>query len=225
MSAHKYDFQCEEEDHTKNERIPTKPSQWGYVAPRVMKPRSSVKMYASSVPTDEDYEEDYFNKNERTTKTEMKADASWDKAWRQPIVSGNWKSNGDRDFIESYPKNVLNKSKWDPLYMQVCVAPTDIHLSEVQKVVNSDINVMAQNVSRWPSGAFTGNITAHMLKDINVNWALTGHSERRTKNGTSDQDVAMKTKVAIEEGMTVMVCIGEGLEERELGKADKINAR
>jgi len=143
MSAHKYDFQCEEEDHTKNERIPTKPSQWGYVAPRVMKPRSSVKMYASSVPTDEDYEEDYFNKNERTTKTEMKADASWDKAWRQPIVSGNWKSNGDRDFIESYPKNVLNKSKWDPLYMQVCVAPTDIHLSEVQKVVNSDINVMA----------------------------------------------------------------------------------
>jgi len=100
-------------------------------------------MYASAVPTDEDYEEDYFNKNERTTKTEMKADASWDKAWRQPIVSGNWKSNGDRDFIESYPKNVLNKSKWDPLYMQVCVAPTDIHLSEVQKVVNSDINVMA----------------------------------------------------------------------------------
>jgi len=64
-----------------------------------------------------------------------------------------------------------------------------------------------------------------MLKDINVNWALTGHSERRTKNGTTDQDVAMKTKVAIEEGMTVMVCIGEGLEERELGKADKINAR
>ena len=182
-------------------------------------------MYASAVPTVEDYEEDYSTKNERTTKTEMKADASWDKAWRQPIVSGNWKSNGDRDFIESYPKNVLNKSKWDPLYMQVCVAPTDIHLSEVQKVVSSDINVMAQNVSRWPSGAFTGNITAHMLKDINVNWALTGHSERRTKNGTTDQDVAMKTKVAFEEGMTVMVCIGEGLEERELGKADKINAR
>ena len=64
---------------------------------------------------------------------------------------------------------------------------------------------MAQNVSRWPSGAFTGNITAHMLKDIGVNWALTGHSERRTKNGTTDQDVAVKTKVAIENVMTVLI--------------------
>lgn len=64
-----------------------------------------------------------------------------------------------------------------------------------------------------------------MMKDIGVNWALTGHSERRTKNGTSDQDVAMKTKVAIENEMMVMACIGEGLEEREMGKADKINAR
>lgn len=64
-----------------------------------------------------------------------------------------------------------------------------------------------------------------MLKDIGVNWALTGHSERRTKNGTTDQSVAVKTKVAIENGMTVMACIGEGLEEREMGKADQINAR
>jgi len=79
---------------------------------------------------------------------------------------------------------------------------------------------MCQNVSRWPSGAFTGNITAHMMKDIGVNWALTGHSERRTKNGMTDLEVALKTKVAIENEMMVMVCIGEGLEEREMGKAD-----
>jgi len=153
------------------------------------------------------------------------AEDSWASAKRTPVVGGNWKSNGDRDFISTFPKEVLNKSSWDSDKLEVCVAPTDIHLSEVQNSVKEDFNVMAQNVSRWPSGAFTGNITAHMLKDIGVNWALTGHSERRTKNGTTDQDVAVKTKVAIENGMTVMACIGEGLEEREMGKADKINAR
>ena len=56
---------------------------------------------------------------------------------------------------------------------------------------------MAQTVSQYPAGAFTGNITAHMMKDIGVNWALTGHSERRTKNGMTDLVVALKTNVAI----------------------------
>jgi len=64
-----------------------------------------------------------------------------------------------------------------------------------------------------------------MMKDMNVNWALTGHSERRTKCGSTDQNVAKKTNVAIQNDMMVMVCIGEGLEERETGKADAICAR
>jgi len=50
---------------------------------------------------------------------------------RVPVVGGNWKSNGDRDFISTFPKEVLNKSSWDPEKLEVCVAPTDIHLSEV----------------------------------------------------------------------------------------------
>lgn len=155
----------------------------------------------------------------------MAEEDSWAKARRVPVVGGNWKSNGDREFIDTFPEKVLNKSSWDTDKLEVCVAPTDLHLSEVQVAVKEDFNVMAQNVSQFPSGAFTGNITANMLKDIGVSWALTGHSERRVKNGTSDQNVALKTKVAIENGMTVMACIGEGLEEREMGKADKINAR
>jgi len=64
-----------------------------------------------------------------------------------------------------------------------------------------------------------------MMKDFGINWALTGHSERRTKCGSTDKQVALKTNVAIQNGMTVMVCIGEGLEERESGKADQICAR
>ena len=50
---------------------------------------------------------------------------------RVPVVGGNWKSNGDRDFISTFPKEVLNKSSWDSEKLEVCVAPTDIHLSEV----------------------------------------------------------------------------------------------
>ena len=63
------------------------------------------------------------------------------------------------------------------------------------------------------------------MKDIGVQWTLTGHSERRTLCKESDKDVALKTKAAIEEGVTVMACIGEQLEDRESGKTDEVNAR
>lgn len=75
---------------------------------------------------------------------------SWSEVTRMPIVCGNWKTNGDRDFITTFPREVLNKSYWDAKQMQVIVAPTDIHLSEVKKSVKEGINVMAQNVSQHP---------------------------------------------------------------------------
>merc|ERR1719213_519223 len=109
--------------------------------------------------------------------------------------------------------------------MSVCVAPTDIHLTSVNNIVNDGINVMAQDVSQYPKGAYTGNVTADQLKDICVQWTLTGHSERRTLCKESDEDVAKKTKAAIDSGVTVMACIGELLEERESGKTDEVNAR
>jgi triosephosphate isomerase (TIM) len=85
--------------------------------------------------------------------------------------------------------------------------------------------VSAQDVSQYGRGAYTGNVTADQLTDIGIKWTLTGHSERRSLFGETDQDVAVKTKIAIENGMNVMVCIGELLEERESGKTDEVNAR
>ena len=152
-------------------------------------------------------------------------EGSWGDVERQPVVGGNWKSNGDMDFVNSFPKDVLNKSKFDASKMQVCVAPTDIHLAAVNAIVNGDINVMAQDVSQYPQGAYTGNVTADQLTDIGVKWTLTGHSERRTLHHESDEDVAKKTKVALEKGVSVMACIGEQLEERESGKTGEVNAR
>jgi hypothetical protein len=62
---------------------------------------------------------------------------------RKPVVGGNWKSNGDMDFVNSFPKDVLNKSEFDDSKMQVCVAPTDIHLAAVNSLAKDSINVMA----------------------------------------------------------------------------------
>lgn len=152
-------------------------------------------------------------------------EGSWGDVKRDPVVGGNWKSNGDMDFANSFPKDTLNEMKFDQGKMSVCVAPTDIHLTSVKAVAADQINVMAQDVSQYPKGAYTGNVTGEQLKDIGVHWTLTGHSERRTLCKETDEDVAKKTKAAIESGVTVMACIGEQLEERESGKTDEVNAR
>lgn len=133
-----------------------------------------------------EFYEEYFTDNEREVEHR-----------RVPVVGGNWKSNGDRKFIEDYSNNVLNKTSWDTNMLTVCVAPTCIHLNELNKATKDEYKIMAQTVSQFPSGAFTGNITAHMMKDFGINWAMTGHSERRTKCGSTDQQVALKTNVAI----------------------------
>lgn len=77
------------------------------------------------------------------------------------------------------------------------------------------------------SGAYNANkkTTAIMMKDIGSNWVLTGHSERRTQNTTTDKDVAVNTKLAIENGTAVVVCIGEGFNDREMGMPNYVNAR
>ena len=82
-----------------------------------------------------------------------------------------------------------------------------------------------QNLSLTGNGAFTGEHSAEMIKDAGIKWTLTGHSERRTLYGETDQDVAKKTKVAIDHGFTVLACIGELLEERESGKTKDVNNR
>lgn len=169
----------------------------------------------------------FQRKHGRASRLVMMAtpEGSWGDVKRQPVVGGNWKSNGDMDFVNSFPEKVLNASEYDAEKMSVCVAPTDIHLSGVKAQVKDHINVMAQDVSQYPKGAYTGNVTADQLKDIGVHWTLTGHSERRTLHNESDEDVAKKTKAAIENGVTVMACIGEQLEERESGKTGEVNAR
>jgi len=137
---------------------------------------------------------------------------------RRLMVGGNWKCNGNLAFAKSFPVEVLNKLKFDPKKVEVVVAPTALHLSTVQSVLSNNVHVATQNLSLTGDGAFTGEFSAGMIKDMGVKYTLTGHSERRTLYHETDADVALKTKLALDNGFTVLACIGEYLEERESGK-------
>lgn len=141
------------------------------------------------------------------------------------MVGGNWKCNGSMAFAKSFPAEVLNNLKFDPKKVEVVVAPTALHLSTVLGATGNNVNVATQNLSLTGNGAFTGELSTDMIKEAGIKYTLTGHSERRTLYGETDKDVAVKTKLAVDAGMTVLACIGELLEERESGKTKDVNNR
>jgi triosephosphate isomerase (TIM) len=106
----------------------------------------------------------------------------------------------------------------------VCVpAP---YLAQVQMLrMNSALELGAQDVSRHTQGAYTGEVSASMLKEFGVRYAIVGHSERRQYHGESDALVAEKAKTALAAGITPIVCVGETLAEREAGKTEEVVKR
>ena len=106
--------------------------------------------------------------------------------------------------------------------MQVAIAPTFIHLKAASKILNKHFLLSAQNMSLYDQGAYTGEISGDQLKDMNINWVILGHSERRTLFKEANDIVALKTKKAIEKKLDVIFCIGEKIEEREAGKTFEV---
>ncbi|KAK7737802.1 triosephosphate isomerase [Cytospora paraplurivora] len=135
---------------------------------------------------------------------------------RKFFVGGNWKMNGTKSSIKEIVNN-LNSAQLDS-NVETVVAPPALYLSLVRETLNKNIEVAAQNVYDKPNGAFTGEISVEQLKDNSINWAILGHSERRTILNESDEVVASKTKFATDGGISVIWCCGESLEERESGK-------
>lgn len=138
---------------------------------------------------------------------------------RKFAIGGNWKANGN---VESVKKlvNILNSgSKADNV--DVLVFPPAIFLGYVKDNLNDNYHVGAQNVAKDCYGAYTGEVCAAMLKDFGIDWTIIGHSERREgfgHEGESNELVAEKTKTAIDNGLQVVPCVGEKLEDREDGK-------
>lgn len=139
---------------------------------------------------------------------------------RKFFVGGNWKMNGSNSSNADLVQ-VLAKGPLDP-QTEVVVGVPSIYLSDVRQKLPSNVSVAAQNCYKVAKGAFTGEISPAMIKDVNVEWVILGHSERRNVFGESDQLVAEKVAHALEQGLKVIACIGELLEERESGKTAEV---
>lgn len=133
---------------------------------------------------------------------------------RRSLVIGNWKMNGNRASAEALAKGIIAGLGADVGDIAVCVPY--VHLSAVGDVAKGTrLGLGSQNVADKASGAYTGEVSASMLKEFNCQYALVGHSERRTYYGDTDASVAARFCQAQAEGIIPVLCIGETLEERE----------
>lgn len=140
------------------------------------------------------------------------------------LIAGNWKMNGDLAANEKLIRGLL--AGLVPPVCQIAVAVPTVYLGQCQALlVGSAIELAAQDVSAHASGAYTGELSAGMLKEFNVRFAIVGHSERRQYHGETDEVVALKAQRALGSGITPIVCVGETLAEREAGLTDAVVKR
>jgi triosephosphate isomerase (TIM) len=133
---------------------------------------------------------------------------------RKKIVAGNWKMN--KSFAEAIEltESIVN-SNYDESVQLILIPPSVYGAEIVKKTASSNVNVGIQNSSQFESGAYTGEVSAMMIKSIGVEYVLVGHSERREYFKESNQDLALKTNEVLKNDLTPIFCCGEVLEERE----------
>jgi len=149
-----------------------------------------------------------------TTTTELFA--------RKPFITGNWKLNPQSkseavDLARGIADSITGESPSD-----VALFVPFPYLETVQGIVGDKLIVGAEMITPEINGAFTGGVSPCMLKSMGIEWALAGHSERRTLNKESDEDINKQCKMLVEEGMNVVLCIGESLDEFEKDLVDAV---
>ena len=140
---------------------------------------------------------------------------------RKPIIAGNWKMNktpSEATALVQELKPLVKEANCDVV---LCVPAVDIPAVK-QAVRGSKIKVGAQNVHFAESGAYTGEISASMLKETGVDYVIIGHSERRQYFGETDATVNQRVLAAVKAGLKVILCVGEKKEEREAGYTDAL---
>lgn len=138
---------------------------------------------------------------------------------RKPIIAGNWKMNMTPDEAKALVTELIPLVK--DAKAEVVVCPPYVDLAVVQPLLaGTNIKLGCQNIHWAAKGAFTGEISADMLKAFGVSYAIIGHSERRQYFGETDETVNARAKAAIAAGITPIICVGESLEQREAGETD-----
>lgn len=146
---------------------------------------------------------------------------------RKPLVAGNWKMNGDIVFNEHLLTALRAGVEGAMLSrMEIAVCPPFPYLGQAASLLgDSGIAWGAQDACALPNGAFTGEVSAAMLADLGCRWVILGHSERRQVAGETDDLVAAKVAMSASQGLGVIACVGETLEEREAGQTERVLAR
>ncbi|MES2950904.1 MAG: triose-phosphate isomerase [Pseudomonadota bacterium] len=144
---------------------------------------------------------------------------------KKQLIAGNWKMNGslatNEALVAALAAGVGGSAQ---CHVAVCVpAP---YLAQVQRLLTgTGIDLGAQDVSQHESGAFTGEVSAGMLREFGARYCLVGHSERRQYHAETDVAVATKAQRALAAGITPIVCVGETLAEREAGRTEEVVKR
>ncbi len=143
------------------------------------------------------------------------------KAKRRTVIAGNWKMNktpSETTALINEMKPLVKDADCDVV---LCVPFVDI-AAAIEASKGSNIRIGAENVHFKESGAYTGEVSAKMLKECGVEYVVIGHSERRQYFGETDQTVNLRTLAALNGGLKAIVCVGETLEQRELGYTETL---
>ncbi|MEN8194665.1 MAG: triose-phosphate isomerase, partial [Bacteroidota bacterium] len=141
---------------------------------------------------------------------------------REMVVAGNWKMNKDLNDSINLVSEIKNQLKGNN-DVKAVVCPPFTSLDTVNALLkDTNIGLGAQNMCAEDSGAFTGAISASMIKSVGCEYVILGHSERRTIFGENDEWINKKVKKAIEHSLIPIFCIGETLEERESGDMKRV---
>lgn len=147
---------------------------------------------------------------------------------RKTIVAGNWKMHGSREMVLAYLEE-LGRHSWDDGVTVVLFPPT-AYLSTFDgqlraSRLSESVALGAQDLHAEPSGAFTGETSGPMIRDVGGRWVIVGHSERRHYQGETDEQVAQKAAAAGRAGLIPVVCVGETEAERDAGHAEAVVRR
>lgn len=145
------------------------------------------------------------------------------KELRQAVIAGNWKMNKTRPEAKALIEELKPIAAKATCGVVICVPFTNLETA-VALTEGTNIKVGAENCHFEKSGAFTGEISADMLKEVGVEYVIIGHSERRQYFGETDETVNKRTKAALEAGLKVILCVGELLDEREKNITEEVVA-